>query len=393
MNNYFIYYTEATIVCLIIFGIMLYSDLQSVDRQEKQVKYDRSLVAFMLYFISDEVWAAIIAGMLPRTMISVALANFSNYIFMAYITYSWLQYIMAVEQAPHRNRPINRFAVVFPFIVTTIALVATFFINPAVLISGDLEITPVSSVFQVLVPIIYIGAIMVYALRRAASTDNRMEKRKHIYIGMFPLMVVVGGLAQVVFLPELSMFCYCSTILMLVFYIQSMEGRISIDPLTGLNNKGQIMRYISQESSAKREGRRTFVAMIDANSFKSINDTYGHAEGDRALILIADALRAAVNRSKMPVFIGRYGGDEFVMIAYAEYEKEVRDMIVDIHDQLASVCRSAGIPYAVTVCVGYSELMAQGDSLLKCLERADQELYIEKQKRMVIEEHILKGTA
>ncbi|MBR0399880.1 MAG: hypothetical protein IJH95_03575, partial [Mogibacterium sp.] len=246
MNSYFIHYTESTIVCTIIFAIMLGSDLHRVDRQEKQVKYDRSLIAFMLYFISDEIWAAIIAGYLPRNLFTVAVCNFANYLLTAYIIYAWLQYIMAVEQVPHRNRPINRFAVAFPLIVVTIFLILTFLIRPQIVINKDLEITSIVYVFQVLVPIIYMVAVMVYTLKRAVEEDNVLEKRKHLYIGLFPLMVVAGGLIQVVFLPDVSIFCYCCTILMLIFYIQSMEGQISVDALTGLNNKGQIMRYTSQ---------------------------------------------------------------------------------------------------------------------------------------------------
>ena len=53
MSSYFIYYTEASIVCVIIFGIMLCWDLFSIDKQEKQIKYDHALIAFMLYFVSD----------------------------------------------------------------------------------------------------------------------------------------------------------------------------------------------------------------------------------------------------------------------------------------------------------------------------------------------------
>ena len=58
MSSYFIYYTEASIVCVVIFAIMLVWDLLSVDKQEKQIKYDRTLIAFLLYFLSDGLWAA-----------------------------------------------------------------------------------------------------------------------------------------------------------------------------------------------------------------------------------------------------------------------------------------------------------------------------------------------
>ena len=52
MPAYFVYYASINIVGAIIFSILLIHDYSRVDRQEKQVKYDRALVAFLLYFIS-----------------------------------------------------------------------------------------------------------------------------------------------------------------------------------------------------------------------------------------------------------------------------------------------------------------------------------------------------
>ena len=57
--------------------------------------------------------------------------------------------------------------------------------------------------------------------------------------------------------------------------------QVSTDPLTKLNNRGQLVRYVSQESNLRIEGRQTYIIMMDINYFKKINDTYGHAEGDR----------------------------------------------------------------------------------------------------------------
>ena len=56
MSDYFIYYASANMVGAVVFGIMLIHDCLGVDRQEKQIKYDQALIAFMLYFISDVIW-------------------------------------------------------------------------------------------------------------------------------------------------------------------------------------------------------------------------------------------------------------------------------------------------------------------------------------------------
>ena len=115
---------------------------------------------------------------------------------------------------------------------------------------------------------------------------------------------------------------------MIIFYIQSIESQVSLDPLTGLNNRGQLQRYVQQSSTLFREGLKTFVAMIDVNDFKRINDGYGHAEGDRALVIIADSLRQAAGEVGFPVFISRYGGDEFVIIMHCR-EADAPDRLKD----------------------------------------------------------------
>ena len=82
MSEYFIYYTESNIVCIIIFSIMLFHNLFSVDRQEKQIKYDYALIAFMLYFLIDAVWASVLAGVLPKNRFAVLAINFAIYVIM-----------------------------------------------------------------------------------------------------------------------------------------------------------------------------------------------------------------------------------------------------------------------------------------------------------------------
>lgn len=381
MSDYFIFYTESNIVCLIIFGIMLGHDLLRIDKQEKQIKYDRALIAFMCYFVADAFFSAFISGLLPHSLLIFVIINFANYIFMAAITYMWLQYVMAVEQAPHRNRPINKFAVIFPFLVSLVAMVIVYFAAPQFLFNENLKLQPGYYIFQLAVPIIYIVSIIVYTMRRAVKEKNPGGKRVHLYLGFFPLIIVIGGLVQVLFLPQTSIFCFCCTIFMLIFYIQSMETQISIDPLTNLNNKGQLLRYISQEANLHIENLRTYVIMIDVNDFKQINDRYGHAEGDNALIVIANSLRDVVSDHSMPIFLCRYGGDEFVLIAHPSQEEEIISLIEEIRSQIELQCKKYNLKYIVAIGAGYDELLSTEDTLPLCIQRADQKMYQDKKSR------------
>ena len=332
MSGFSPYYIEANIVCVIVFGIILGYNFFNIDRQEKQVKFDNVLIAFILYFLADCVWAAVVDGLLPRNLIYIV--SFLIYVFMVATIYNWYAFVMAYEQVPGRDEPRRRILFLLPYLVFSVILVINFFVAPETLIDNGLETTPLFNIYLSAVPDIYMIAILFYTITRARKEEKASEKKKHLFIGFFPLMVTVGGLVQSVLLPYMPIYCFTCLILMLVFYIDSIEQRVSLDPLTGLNNRGQMIRYCSQRSNLYMDNRMTVVIMMDIDRFKSINDTYGHAEGDKALIVVADALKKTVNRHSMPSFLCRYGGDEFILIIHPVKMEETAELITEIRDEI-----------------------------------------------------------
>ncbi len=84
------------------------------------------------------------------------------------------------------------------------------------------------------------------------------------------------------------------------------------DALTGLYNRRYMEQRLDMETQrALRDGHRLGVVMVDVDEFKAINDTYGHAPGDKVLCEVADMLRAGVRKTDI---VCRFGGDEFVLI-------------------------------------------------------------------------------
>ena len=166
---------------------------------------------------------------------------------------------------------------------------------------------------------------------------------------------------------------------MLIFYIQSLESLISLDPLTSLNNRGQLARYISLRSNLYQENRLTFVIMMDINGFKDINDTYGHAEGDKALVDIAEALKRAIGRYSMPSFLGRYGGDEFIMIIHPAQAGEADQVVREIRDEISRISEVSHKPYRLALGIGCDELGERDDTVQDCILRADKKLYLDKE--------------
>ncbi len=379
MHSFSVYYIEANVVCVIIFAILLFHNYFSIDRQEKQIKFDHVLVAFIAYFLVDCFWAAIVDHLIPKTRFTMTANVFLIYVLMAAITYTWLEYVLAFEQVPNRDLPKNRFAVLLPFLVSTAALILHYIIAPQTLLDENLDTRPVYSIYLVAVPYIYMAAILFYTIRRARREENRQERSKHLFVGFFPLMVIAGGIVQMVWFPYIPIFCFTSLILMLIFYIESINLRISLDPLTNLNNRAQLARYVSQPSNLHQDGRLTYVVMMDIDNFKGINDTYGHAEGDKALVLVADSLKQVVSSRNMPAFLGRYGGDEFVLIIHPAEREEIERLIAAVRAEIDA--RVKEIPCPISVSAGYDELTGDQDSFQSCLRRADKKLYEDKAYR------------
>ena len=187
------------------------------------------------------------------------------------------------------------------------------------------------------------------------------------------------GLIQVVSLNAPT-FCFGCTIMLLFFYIQNMQTLISVDALTRLNNRGQINRYMDQVRY--RENVAVYIMMIDIDRFKEINDTYGHAEGDRALILVSETLKQICDRFRAPVFLGRYGGDEFTVIIQNPDEGEHPAQAAKvIRSALYERGRESKLPYDLEVSIGYDALRDKNDTMQACMVRADEKLYQDKRER------------
>ena len=377
--GYFFFYTEANIVCILILGLMLLNDRFHGTRQEKQIRFNWTIVVHMLYFISDIGWAAVLSNQLPRTRPLVGLFNLANYILMHLLAYEWFMFMAASEDMPFRKSRRKMLFCRLPVVLSIAAALIAYAADPYFWISEQGELNGLYYPMMIGVPILYMLASFAISMRNANRTDFRAEKQLYRLIGIYPLGIIVSGMIQV-FLLNAPLFCFGCTIMMLFFYLQNLQTMVSVDALTRLNNRGQINRYMDQVRS-RGTGRIT-VMMIDIDRFKEINDLYGHAEGDRALILVSEALKQMPERVGIPLFLGRYGGDEFaVFIQNAENDEIPENIAGQIRSVLAEKQQKNRLPYALEVSIGYDTIRDRNDTVEACLVRADEKLYEDKRAR------------
>jgi two-component system cell cycle response regulator len=157
---------------------------------------------------------------------------------------------------------------------------------------------------------------------------------------------------------------------------EALQRRSLIDPLTGVLNRGGIGDELHRElHRARRNGTALSVLMIDIDRFKALNDLHGHLVGDAVLRHVARAIAEAV---RVVDHVGRYGGDEFVVVlpgAGADAARVLADRLRRLrfpHDPIA-----ADDPIEVSVSIGAATLRGD-DSTRSLLERADQAMYRSK---------------
>lgn len=380
-NIYFLFYAEANIVCAILIGIILCHDMRKVSRQEKQLLFDYAVAAHIAYFISDTFWAAVLYGVLPRTRWLVLALNLSNYILLSSIAFFWFFFVAESVEMPlwrDRWKDKRRMNLIrLPLMGMLAVMIVAYLIAPDYWINAFGEVNNAYYPLMITAPVIYIFMSLICALKQARKQENPVKRQQFIFIGVYQLSVIVFGILQLTAL-QIPVFCFGLTIMLFLYYIQAMEDRVSLDPMTGLNNRGQLMRYVALPGNLRREGLRTYVIMADANAFKQINDTYGHAEGDHAIILIAGALKEAVGILPVSPFLARYGGDEFLLVAYAEEEAEIVALAAEIRRQLAEACRVDETPYLLSLGLGWAEFTEREETFQDCLKRADRNLYQDK---------------
>jgi diguanylate cyclase (GGDEF)-like protein len=116
--------------------------------------------------------------------------------------------------------------------------------------------------------------------------------------------------------------------------------------------------------------------MIDVDKMKSINDTHGHQAGDLVLKEVARALKASIREADL---LGRYGGDEFVIVLRGIPEEEAKVMM----ESFKCTVRDKVIPYngceiRTAISIGFKQRVVETE-LEKLLEEADRDMYDNKQ--------------
>jgi diguanylate cyclase (GGDEF)-like protein/PAS domain S-box-containing protein len=152
------------------------------------------------------------------------------------------------------------------------------------------------------------------------------------------------------------------------------------DELTGLYNRRGFFTFCRQQfNSLHRTNKGVVVVYADLDGLKKINDSFGHKEGDRALIKTAEMLKETFRSSDV---LGRLGGDEFTVLAAVEPDGGIEKLILRLEEKFEKYNTQELAPYKLSISIGVSQLNSDGmQSLEDLMTSADLAMYENKRRK------------
>lgn len=232
---------------------------------------------------------------------------------------------------------------------------------------GDLYI------IMVLASYIYLVYSFISLIRNRSLVDESEYKS----LRMFAIPPFIGGILQsLIFGLKLTWISMALSLLIIFLYIQN--NLLHVDVLTGLYNRRNLEKHLKYIFSHTEKSRTIGGVLLDINDFKHINDSYGHDEGDLALVSVAEILRKGFKNDD---FISRYAGDEFIVICEVENVPELRERIENLNKTIDEFNLNSGKPYKISMSKGYATFVSScGVDYENFINHIDNLMYKDKER-------------
>ncbi len=371
--EYALLYLEINLVSVILIGIIRYKT-EGISKMVAQRNFGKAINALMVFIISDTLYVISRSGMAPGGRIAIMIYKEIYFFATTLMCFYWFVYFEYMQDSPFvKNRKRVRISSLLVYVMA-ILLVINIFTGILFYVdeSGTYQRGPLFIV-QYILSYVYVFVTCFRAFIGLFRKDKIAKRSKLIWLALFPIAPAGAGIMQFIY-PRLPLACASIALATFILYLNWIDEMISVDALTMLSNRKQLMYDYEQWRENAFNDTPLHLMIIDANKFKSINDTYGHIEGDAALIRIADAMRLACRSLGKKTSLIRYGGDEFVILIYTDDPLVVDDLKDKINYHLEVLNEKISAPYELSVSIGYAKAVPKLD-LKDLIEEADKELY------------------
>ena len=374
-------YISFNAFCLTELLMVFLKIYKSTDKRMNQIMLGCFIGASMILLLSDIVWGVFEFYVGWHTYPAASfLVNSMYHILTGVVAYSWFLFSESSQDSRLVKRAWSIALSMIPLFVV-MNLVAgsnahgwVFYIDPIThqYQRGEYYFVIIIAYYW------YIIHTTSKALIKALRKDNFLRKNQLLTLASFAIFPAVTGVLQVVFVgsPLLSAGIAFAV---LHVYINSRELIISIDPMTKLSNRKQMEAYLYGKMKNRNNHRDLYVFIMDLDYFKQINDKYGHVEGDEAIVIAANAIRQAVDKTGF--FASRYGGDEFVVVGETNKDFKPKEFLNRVNEILGENTKKAGKEYTLKFSVGYKRYSPEFTDVRDFIAAADEGLYMIKKSR------------
>ena len=373
-------YAEIYLICIIIMGLIIFWTKRGEDSSLTGIWFKAVLICFLINFAANFLFTLcrpqIAASGVVRNL--AFLLKTIYHISLICGVYTWCCYTAAELGVGvlfnKRNMRILIIAMLIPVLFAIINLWTglLFVLNG----KGGYE-RGIAFHLQMVLLIATSAVFSIRVLKRGHSEPDPMRSSHLKLLSSFPLCLLAAWILS--FIGEsVPVICVSITIEILCLYIGFSNQRISMDKLTQVNNRQNLIAYIDYKIANHED--QVYVLFIDMDRFKLINDTYGHLEGDKALIRVAKALKICCGPVEKRPYIARYGGDEFIIIMETSDRVKVDSLCEAIREKTAELNKEAEAPYELRLTIGVSEFQ-EGMGHNDLIASADQKLYEQRKNR------------
>ena len=211
------------------------------------------------------------------------------------------------------------------------------------------------------------------------GSKERLPMRRHATFSL------AFSIAIAVFIGSLQIFIRGTPLIgiaifsaFFITFINFQQAQIFSDALTDLNNRRRANQYLETKFNSPMTTWPLYLFMFDIDSFKEINDTYGHIEGDKVLRIVAQALR--MTSQKYSAFVARFGGDEFLLVGESLYVSNPDELINHFNKALETEVAVRKLPYNITLSIGYAKTDGEEVDAIELIKNADNMLYKNKRR-------------
>ena len=369
-----LFYAEINLSCSVIL-LLLARKLRRVDKSIEQAYLIALLIGQSILFLFDSFWVLIDSDPTYPPLVNSVLnvmyftsTTACAYLCMRYIYLSLCGKIFSLRSKILLQLPI--------WISAYLSLSSVWTGWIFTVSAGNVYRRGPLYALQFVIPLVYMLSDSIAAMYIGLHTQQTRIRKKAFTFAFILILPVVGSFLELL-IPSLTIVAIFVTVSMISVIFDFQQQQITRDSLTQLSNRCALMQHLEERLAHPAKGN-IYLIFADIDYFKSINDTYGHLEGDHALCYVADALRTVCRSSD--AFPARISGDEFVIVFTAKSDATAEKFRDSVKEAVLHV--SGQLPYRLAISAGLARSTeADRENASAFLDRADAALYEDKKKR------------